>query len=65
MKENHPAQPARQEAAIQLRKILTAVDEGTLRADSSLGRRLLRRIEGGVTALEASPRPKVKTLRPR
>ena len=48
----------RQEAARQLQAILRAVDERVLDADSSLARRLLRRIEGAVTALERAPRKK-------
>jgi hypothetical protein len=41
------------EAAVLLRRLLDAVEEGRLDASSSHGARLLRRIEGAVLALEA------------
>ena len=47
---------ARQESARQLRAILEAVDRGQLQADSGLAKRMLRRIEGAITALEAKPK---------
>ena len=47
---------ARQESARQLRAILEAIDRGQLQADSGLAKRMLRRIEGAITALEAKPK---------
>jgi hypothetical protein len=46
----------RREAADVLRGLLEAVEEGKLSASTAEGRRMLRRIEGAVVALEAGKR---------
>ena len=53
---NRAGQHTRREAARQLRAILEAIDRGQLQADSGLAKRMLRRIEGAITALEAKPK---------
>ena len=52
-----PESTARREAR-QLRAILDAVDRGDVQADSPLAKRMLRRIEGAITALEAKRKGK-------
>lgn len=49
----------RKEAAATLRAILTAVEEGELSANTAQERRLLRRIEGAIIALEQPAKWKV------
>lgn len=49
---------ARQEAASILKAVLEAVEKGELAAATPQARRLLRRIEGAVVALEATENPK-------
>ena len=48
-----PHPDTRQEASRQLRGILEAVEREELQADAPMAKRLLRRIEGAITALEA------------
>ena len=58
---SRPKMNASKEAIRQLRAILGAVDHGELEAGSILEKRLLRRVEGAVAALETSlKRPKPK-----
>ena len=42
----------RQEAAETLRRLLEAVEDGALSASTPEGRRILRRIEGAIAALD-------------
>ncbi len=56
-----PKTNTRKEATGQLRAVLGAVDRGELEAGSILEKRMVRRIEGAVSALEASlKKPKRK-----
>lgn len=48
-----PTATVRRQAAALLRRLLAAVGDGTLTADTPEDRRALRRIEGAVAALDA------------
>ena len=50
----------RQEAAALVRRLLAAVEQGEIEADSPTARRLLRRLEGAVAAWEAEAQPRRK-----
>ena len=53
----------RAEAAAMLGRVVAAVNDGTLRADSDEAKRLLRRIEGAVAALEVVAAAETKAAR--
>jgi hypothetical protein len=51
------------EAAALLRRLIAAVHEGELEANSSQGRRLLRRLEGAAAAFEEASKRMAKRSR--